>query len=220
MNYFSHFFVDHQSGNHPYNTGLLLPDVTRGRLKGFRSPYNAGDDIGTQFYMGCQAHYRADKLFHASHFFVRLSELALKHINNAPFSDAVHRKWFIAHILTELMIDRILVGKYRNLLNDFYESLTKAGDEHLRSFLEYFEMDDVDSFFEFFNHFRSVQYIHYYTDNNKFVYSLNRIVIRAGLGGLSEADQTVLLETALQFEREIGLTPEELGRQLIESVRA
>lgn len=220
MNFFSHFFVDHISGNHPYNTGLLLPDITRGRIDGFRKPYEKTDTIGQQFYRGCQAHYYADKQFHGSTFFTEMSAKALDCLNKAPFSPAVHRKWFIAHILTELMIDRILVGQYRNLLDEFYQSLSTAGDEHLSHFLLYFGMKDIDSFFEFFNHFRSVQYIHYYTDNNKFVYSLNRIVIRAGVGSLSEEDQTVLLNAALQFEMEIGLTPEALGNQLIKSVHA
>lgn len=207
MNYFSHYFVDRIPGNHEFNTGLLLPDVTREWIRGYKDhSYPGGPQL--DFYKGCLAHYAADKRFHASPFFKNILDIAGRLINEAPFSSSVNRKWFLAHILAELMIDRILVKNHPDELDGFYRSLSGIDDRELDVFLKQNGMEDTGHFFENFNHFRKVQYIYYYADNNKFVYSLNRIMIRAGVGALSDADQQVLLEVSLVLEKRLtGNTP-------------
>lgn len=201
MNYFSHFFVDHIPGNHEYNTGLLLPDVTRNWIKTFKN-HNSGSVSGEQFYRGCLTHYAADKQFHSSPFFKELFREAGIIINNSAFSSGLNRKWFLAHILLELMIDRILIGRFPELLDAFYFSLSHIKDGDLSVYLREQGMNeaDTDYFFENFDHFRKVRYIYYYADNNKFVYSLNRIMMKAGVGELSEPDQAVLLNASLELE--------------------
>ena len=200
MNYFAHFFVDHKLGQHEYNTGLLLPDVTRGYLKTFKHDLVHDNTAYSNFYQGCLAHYRADKLFHGSSFFTEVLALANAALNKANFSEALNRKWFLAHIMAELLIDRILITEYPDLLDEFYNSLQQINDNELHGFLNLYKIEDSPKFFEFFNHFRKVQYIRYYTDNNKFVYSLNRIMIRAGVGAMLEDDLLLLQTVCVKLE--------------------
>lgn len=217
MNYFSHFFVDGIPNQHEYNTGLLLPDITRGRIKSFRHEQDFNTNQSVDFFKGCAAHYNADKKFHASSFFNEMLSQSSNLINGASFSATLNRKWFLAHILAELMLDRILVKEYPEALDSFYKSLQSIDDKHLTEFLKLYGLFEVDSFFEFFNHFRKVQYIYYYTDNNKFVYSLNRIMIRAGVSAISDFDQQVLQDVILQLEEKLTQDTPGLIKQLKQS---
>lgn len=205
MNYFSHFITDHETGNDYYNTGLLLPDVTRQWVKQLKNPIIPFPGTKEEaIFRGCARHYASDKKFHASSFFREIQELSDSLIKQTPFSALLNRKWFLAHIMSELMIDRIMVKAYPELLNAFYDSLDRAEADTLRSFFRCYGWEETGDFFHFFNHFRSVRYIQYYTDNNKFVYSLNRIMLRAGVGEMHESDQQLLLTVVLKLEQAMG----------------
>ena len=204
MNYFSHFFVDGIDNQHEFNTGLLLPDITRGKIKSFRQIQFFDTASNQNFFGGCAAHYHADKKFHASEFFNDILSQSSLIINKAKFNHDLNRKWFLAHILVELMLDRILVRLYPDTLDKFYKSLNSINDDDLATFLTLYGMKDIEEFFEFFNHFRKVQYIYYYTDNNKFVYSLNRIMIKAGVKPISDFNQKVLCDATLLLEEKLS----------------
>ena len=219
MNYFAHFFVDHKLGQHEYNTGLLLPDVTRGYIKTFKHNVEHANAACLSFHQGCLAHYRADKLFHGSSFFTDILAQANGLINQTNFSETLNRKWFLAHIMAELLIDRVLITQYPDLLDEFYNSLQQINDSDLLDFLNLYEMKDSPKFFEFFNHFRKVQYIRYYTDNNKFVYSLNRIMIRAGVGAMLDADLFILQDVCVKLETTLLASTPDLMTKLKQSVQ-
>lgn len=105
------------------------------------------------------------------------------------------------------------------MLDKFYHSLTSINDGDLEIYLKLYGMTDTDTFFEFFNHFRKVQYIYYYTDNNKFVYSLNRIMIRAGVSAISDFNQQVLLDAILLLEEKLAADTDGLIKQLKQSIK-
>ncbi len=123
---------------------------------------------------------------------------ALKH---AGFSHAVERKWFLSHILLELFVDRAIVRSFPSFVDDFYDSLNKVEDELLIEYLKTYHIEGLEGFLKNFDHFRSMKYIYYYTDNNKFVYSLNRIMLRAGLNELNDSDLNILRETVIDLEK-------------------
>ena len=203
MNYFSHFVIDHQPGNHEYNTGLLLPDITRKNIKKFY-PQKEGQVFSNhhrEFLLACLKHYESDKKFHESDFFNRYYLLLNHEINNSELSGIVERKWFMSHIMLELLIDRVIVRRDKELLGSFYEGLLKVDENSLRSFLKFYGMQNDDDFFTFFNHFRSVQYIYNYIDNNTFMYSFNRIMMRAKVSELTQKDSEIMIGIMLDFEQ-------------------
>lgn len=203
MNYFSHFVFDHYPNNYEYNTGLLLPDITRKYISKFRILDSNLElpDYHYQFLNGCLKHYESDKKFHSSFFFNQNYKRLNNLISNSQSLKNVERKWFISHIIFELLIDRIIVNYQRTLLDEFYFSLLNVDEFSLATFLGYYGMKDFDKFFNFFNHFRNTQYIYHYTDNNKFMYSLNRIMMRANVKELSQSDSEIILKIMLEFEQ-------------------
>lgn len=215
MNYFAHFFVDHKLNQHEFNTGLFLPDVARGFVKTFKTslPDNS-NQCNVGFWEGCQTHYVADKKFHGSTFFQELLSISTQVTNNAAFTKELNRKWFLAHIMAEVMLDRILIKESPMVLDSFYHTLDTVADADLINYLTVFNCSDTNTFMEHFNHFRKVKYIYYYTDNNKFVYSLNRIMIRAGVGAITENNQQVLLNVVDELEFNIVNKYKNVGEHL------
>jgi hypothetical protein len=204
LNYLSHYFIDHIPGNHYHNTGLLLPDVCKRWIKHFHHPPlpHPSADTQTQLYSGTVKHYAADKKFHASEFFTSHVYIFTRAVNEAGLSEQVQRKWFIAHIAFELMLDRMLVNCYPEKVDAFYESLLLVEPSELKQFLLHYGMSDSEAFFQFYRHFTGVQYIYYYTNNNKFIYSLNRIMMRVGLPAMDETDGNKLLAALLKLEND------------------
>lgn len=202
MNYLSHFFIDRIPGAHYYNAALILPDITKAWIKKIDpTKLPSPSPIQSELLKGSLQHYHSDKLFHGSAFFEKYQELINLKLKNIPLSGDVTRKWFIAHVLTELLIDRQIVKTHKTYADDFYDSLDQVDDRELSLFLGYFGMADSGDFLKFLNHFRNARYIYYYADNNKFLYSLGRIMMRVGIKELGEKDGRVLLEAILEIEQ-------------------
>jgi hypothetical protein len=92
------------------------------------------------------------------------------------------------------MLDRQWVAYLPSELDDFYESINQVDEGELLVFLKYYGLQDPDAFLSFWNHFRSVKYIYYYTDNRKLLYSLSRIMMRVGLKEPNQHDSDLLLD--------------------------
>jgi hypothetical protein len=216
MNYLSHYFIDSKPDEHYYNAALILPDITKPWIKTFRTPEPPPSFSQNQLALlqGALRHYHSDKLFHASAFFDHYQNLLNQYLKEVPFSEALNRKWFIAHVLTELLIDRQIVLTRPKVVDGFYSSLATINDDELAVMLEYYGMHEKADFFRFFNHFRSAQYIYYYADNNKFLYSLSRIMLRVGLKEPGERDNELLLEAILTIEQKYMSNPTKLLDEL------
>ena len=191
--------IDYKPGEDYFNTALILPDITKRWIKTFNHPEPSSAFTQEQYQLleGCLSHYKRDKQFHSSPFFEKYQQLVTNELKAISFTGEVSRKWFIAHILTELLIDRCFVKTFPHLVDAFYESLSAIEDSQLAEFLQYYGMQESEEFFTFFDHFRSVKYIYYYADNNKFLYSLSRIMMRVGLKEFNEAD-ALSMQAAIQ----------------------
>lgn len=202
MNYLSHFIVDRKEGEHYFNTALILPDIAKRWVKTFHHPDSSILFSTNQHSLlsGCLRHYQRDKQFHASSFFEHYQYVTNELLKSIPFTGTVHRKWFIAHILTELLIDRAFVKQFPHLVDAFYDSLCAIDDKELVGFLRLYGVEDTTDFFTFFDHFRSVRYIYYYADTNKFLYSLGRIMMRVGLADFNNTDSGLMLEVIQRIE--------------------
>ena len=177
-----------------------MPDLGRGFVKSFKQTSSIDDFEFQNLYAGCSKHYEADKIFHASEFFKWGSKVCVDLLKVTPFQELVERRWFIGHVLFEMLLDRILVRHKPKVLSDFYENLNLADTQTLQKFFILNHSVDIEKFMNFFIHFRRVGYIKNYTDNNLFVYSLNRLFMRAKLPPLSLYDQVLMQECLLFLE--------------------
>ncbi|MFN9519639.1 MAG: hypothetical protein ACK574_07885 [Bacteroidota bacterium] len=201
MNYLAHYYIDNQVGNAHYNAGLIIPDLARGYFKaGLLHHVDASNNPYKDIFAGCVQHIASDKKFHASAFFVHYLNEVNAVIKKTAFSQNLQRKWFLAHILFELLLDRTILKSHQVYVDRFYEDLGALTDKDLTIFIGSIGVTAPDGFITRYRHFTQVQYIRYYTDNNKFVYSLNRIMIRAGLSELNITDALNLRQVVLELE--------------------
>ncbi len=196
--------VDCQPNNPYYKTGLILPDFAKRWVVSFKNnPSAILSNHQTQLLEGALRHYQSDKQFHSSTFFSFYQELVNNKLKSLPFTPQLTRKWFIGHVLTELLIDRCIVRNFSEQADDFYANLLAADNKELNGLLSAYGVSDSGPFLEVFDHFRQVKYIYYYTDNNKFLYSLNRIMMRVGLPEMAPNDQQLMLEGILELEQNV-----------------
>jgi hypothetical protein len=179
----------------------MLPDFGKHNFPSFRS-MQCGNYFEQQIYDGCLRHINSDKYFHSSAFFVEQLRLVKLHMSVIPFTNELTRKWFIAHILMELMLDRTMCKLFPDKLNDYYNDLQKIEEGIIHSFFDQNKAINFDTFWPHFEHFRSIQYIRYYVDNNKLVYSLNRIMQRVGLKALNEIDTVLMMNLIEAIEKD------------------
>ncbi len=151
MNYLSHFYI-HQKENEPYyNTGLILPDLARGFVKSFKATLPEPNLELQALHAGCLQHYQADKIFHSSDFFKWGTQICIEELKQAKFHELVERRWFIGHVLFEMMLDRVLVQHKKQVLFDFYEQLLRVDDDVLKVFLQLNQSSEIEKLLQYFN---------------------------------------------------------------------
>lgn len=213
MNYFLHHAVDAIQEDPYYNFGLLLPDLAKHHFASFRNLRYQGD-LHSAIVRGCEQHINADKQFHASHFFESKLQKVKHYMSCMPFTNQFNRRWFVAHLLTELMLDRVLSKQRPDLLDSFYHSMSFIVEYDVESFFAYNNAREFVFFWQRFEHFRSVQYIRYYADNNKLIYSLERIMQRVGMPPLSKIDSDLMQNVIEAVEKDYFATQTPLLLQI------
>lgn len=200
LNFLSHYFVHHKKDNPYYNLGLILPDLARGSIKKYR-PNNQNGSVEFQSILaGCYTHMEDDKKFHGSSFFNEGSAACLNAIKANVDLVMVERKWFLGHILFEMLMDRLLVRHYYGIGKQFYADFKLVELSVLDGFLNLQGVKETEKLLRMFYYFRETGYILNYTDNNLFSYSLSRVMMRAGLPELGFHERRDLMYVVLDLE--------------------
>lgn len=219
MNYFAHYFFDHQPENHYYNAGLLMPDFARVADGAKRINIHLDFDGNLQptlhqLNKGSQQHYHTDARFHNSTFFKhqtsRLEELFALH--NFPRHN--QRLWFLSHILFEVLLDRVLIQHHPQKLDEFYASLQNVQLDTVIEFLAHSGKEGKGRFSNFWNGFLESQYMQYYVKDESFLYSINRILQRAAQPKLDLIQSEALLNIVHEMEKELPAQVSTLQQEL------
>lgn len=191
MNYFSHYYFDHEYAEHAYNTGLVLPDFARTFIKGAR--FKLGEEIpheqAERFRRGAVAHIARDQKFHQSLYFKQSAEVILEKLKSIPPDRRIARSWFGAHLLSEMLLDRVLIKERKEWLGHFYESLAESSREGLSYFLKASGIERQSDFLRGLDRFTEARYLYHYLDNESLVYSLNRVYMGVKADGIWRYDQ-------------------------------
>lgn len=205
MNFIAHYHFTHKPGNAYHNLGIVLPDLTRNFIPSKRiKPETLRSilelDAHHQLNEGARQHYALDRFFHNSPFFINGYTFVKNCTANAQFDGTFSRYFFLNHIFLELMLDRYIISRHTPSIDGFYQSLTEVESEVLGSYLDLNGIETKELFLERFHQFREIRYLYHYTDNEKLIYSLNRIMMQVGLYGLSANNQQQLLPCIAETE--------------------
>ena len=129
MNFVAHYYIDQHLDNQLFVIGVCTPDLlpvfdrkkrvrARKVLKVIEASQN---DQLIQFGKGNLRHFEADDYFHSATFFQNETKLITEMIRERYPNGEIKRDFFVAHILFELVLDRILVLANPQVLDDFYQ---------------------------------------------------------------------------------------------------
>ncbi len=179
MNYLSHYYIDNKPGNYYFNSALFLPDFARNYVQQFTPAFDTFLPEEQQLFNGCQAHYAADKVFHPSVFFKQWNETIKQEITSFEPLNYLQRKWFLSHILTEMLIDRQIVKIMPTICKQFYGQLDEIDTKILHLYVSKYAHKNVDPLVKHFQHFCEVKYMFGYAQDESFIFSLSRVYGRA-----------------------------------------
>jgi len=101
-------------------------------------------------------------------------------LKRSPFA---HRRYnfFTAHIIVELLLDRVLMQRDVVLLDRFYRNLSRITAGDLFNSFHLFGLPDYEGFIPSYNRFVSSRYLYHYQNWHGLIFALNRIHGRVGL---------------------------------------
>jgi hypothetical protein len=181
MNFISHFYFFKKGQDPYYNCGLIFPDWLAAYNKTkFQLQILTQNTNEERLEAGIQNHLLGDKMFHGSDYFREQTHGIKLLLEKSTLDKDQFRFSFLAHIILEMMIDRLLLLKDPNIGTSFYDNLDSCDDNLLLYFaLRNSRVDE--GFLTLIQKFKRHRFILQYIKTDVFVYSLNRSIGRVGL---------------------------------------
>lgn len=213
MNYFAHGvrFVDR-----PYFlAGTALPDWLsvvdrRVRLRA-RSVHPFADGTGSpaaELAAGVLQHLDDDAWFHrTAAFAVASAELTILFRDALP-SDDGHRPAFLAHILTEMLLDSVLIERSPAALDAYYAAFDRLDAKQVADSVNQMAPQSTDCLQDFIPLFVRERFLADYRDPNRLLFRLNQIMRRVKLNALPAGFESALVAARMIVTRHVaGLLP-------------
>jgi hypothetical protein len=193
MNFIAHYHY-YKTEDSYYNLGLVLPDLVKSFCKTHLKP--AERMVHPQMNalnQGSIIHLKADKLFHNSFYFTACE----KHLSELVDSKAQWpRKWFLNHLLCEILLDRIIIDKYPDICEQFYNDLSSTNQEQVALYLKLNGINNFQNFAIGLEKFVTAKFIFDYKHNEKILLALSRVYQRLGIDyEWTDYDKSLLLES-------------------------
>jgi hypothetical protein len=179
VNFLSHYYFDKKDESNPlFHLGLVFPDFLKHfTLQRFKpSKMLEKDYLG----MGAQQHIIRDEHFHNHEFFDDMCSEISRYIDRTE-AKKIPKTWFLAHILLEMGIDRILMEKNNQILPQFYSELEQVTKDDINIYFEHNNLAQADVFFSKLNKFNQTKWLYEYLNDEKLPISLNHVYFRIGL---------------------------------------
>lgn len=219
MNYFAHYYFDYRQNSELHNFGLALPDFVRNFIKGKRIKPVENQSFGIEelqwLHEGTVKHIQRDAAFHGSVFFKEASGRTSKLLLPAFGQAGIPRTWWGAHVLTEMMLDRVLMKENPELIAQFYEDLEKTDGAIVNEYMLKHGIQDTSDFFSRLDRFRQLRYLLRYTEDDAMVYSLSRVYLYAGVSSEWTLEQASLVVPQMKIiEHEIAALISQLKEEM------
>ncbi|MFN0202459.1 MAG: hypothetical protein ACKVTZ_13120 [Bacteroidia bacterium] len=219
----SHYFLDQQIENHHFILGVCSPDLisifnreVRFKARKIEAQHLSSTDYA--FLQGVLRHFEVDAVFHSCQFFeeeTQFISLQLKEI----FGDVARRRFFVAHILLELLIDKILIAQNPNLVDDFYLRFEKIGIPPLVQMSEALALMPLPSYDNFLEKFLSNQYLYHYSEAEYICFVLKRLLHRVHIEDNHYIDTPEFLQLLEDYEKRLEISLPQLFDFLSQNIK-
>jgi hypothetical protein len=209
MNFISHFYIDRDVQNSLFIVGSITPDlmsiynsslrIKKSHLNRFQS--NLHPDVPQSFVDGLARHFFVDRVFHSSvHFQAETQRISRELAQRFPQYD-IQRKFFIGHILLELLLDKILIDSNPDLLEDFYAHFSQAEEYPLiQNATAEISGHDLPKYTSFLKKFHDHKYLRQYQKYEHISFVLNHILRRVKITKIEYLDDPDFIEYMKDYE--------------------
>ena len=215
MNYFAHAirFLDRPV----FAVATGLPDMLsvidrKMRLRARRlEPFVDGSgSFEAEVAAGAMQHLDDDRWFHTTRAFVETSAQLTMLFRTVLGEEGRMQCPFLGHIVTELQLDAVLMERYPDRLDRYYELVSKVDSLALEAAMNQMATKTSDRLAWLLARFSEEQFMRCYPASNRLRFRLNQVMLRVGLEQIPEAIEP-LLETSqvIVRERADDLLPQE-----------
>jgi|GEM_PF-1624168 len=212
MNLVAHFYLDRDRVNSYFVVGAATPDLlsiynSSLRIKA-RHLKKMDDDqsgrITPPFLAGLQRHFFADGVFHTSPLFqAQTRRISAMLVTYFPDLD-IQRKFFVGHILLELMIDKVLIDQHPGILESYYghfEALQPFRE--LKKASELALGHELPNYEAYMTKFLRRQYLYDYANFNHLAWILRRILRRVNIRNSQYLQTETFMQLMQDYEQEL-----------------
>lgn len=128
---------------------------------------------------GARMHLLTDEVFHKTRAFVNAQREAGPLIDRAGFTNMRARRFFLAHVLTELALDAHLVRQEPALVDTFYAYCADADGMQITRWAEAATLRPLPALPQTLARFAEFQYLRFYADDAGVAEGFNRLCARA-----------------------------------------
>lgn len=215
MNFVAHYYIDSHLDNGLFVVGVSTPDLVpvyqprfrlRKRLveKKLLEPHTEEFSYFTQ---GILRHFEADDIFHSAPFFQYENSYLIELIKDFFPHGEVKRSFFVAHILFELVLDRVLVLDDPTVLDAYYRHWQSVDLYEISSMTgSLFEngLSDLEGYQGYLNKFATRKYLYGLEEWSELIYVFRRIMQRVKVGDKSYVNSPRFLEMLETYEKHLA----------------
>lgn len=181
MNYVSHYYCLKEK-NPYYTQGVFLPDILNNFSFLYNRYFRSYDPIflntsELMLWRGIIQHYQDDAYFHDLSFFKLGMQQIEEAMNKSDTLTLLKRKFFISHVLYELILDNMILDRHPSLVLEIYDDLAKVDITILSNFIRNIvgENEEIDRFSDSFDRFLARRFLGFYSIESNLVKSLHMI---------------------------------------------
>ncbi len=204
MNFLAHHKTMHRSDDPSYCAGKILPDLLRGFNPAWRLTHEdvSGLPAADSVTLGISIHLHTDQHFHNSEYFTNVVHRNAALFRQVEWPASFRHGWFFAHVVSEMLLDRLLLKHEKWLADDFYTQLSSLKMATLQPLFRYKGWNTaMNGFWNYLQRFVQSRYLFTYEDDSHMLYALNRVGNRVGLSLFGEPYRTSLVHMLPQMEQ-------------------
>lgn len=213
MNLVAHYFLDRDLVNSYFTVGAATPDLlsiynSGVRIKGRHLQLLGDEELGQitpPFLNGLERHFFADGVFHTSPLFTSSTRRISKMLEDYFPGLEIQRKFFVGHILLELLLDKVLINRNPGILESYYghfESLQPFRD--VRRSIEIAVGKSLPNYERYMDKFLRKRFLYQYAEFDHIGWILKRILRRVRIRHTQYIDSAVFLELMRDYEKELS----------------
>ncbi len=213
MNFVAHYFLDRHRRESDFAIGVATPDLMSIYNAGLRVKYHhvygiedsvKNGEHGT-FFNGVIRHFEVDRIFHSSEFFFQETRWFSSKLAEALHQETIPRKFFVSHVLLELILDKVLIREHPGILDEYYNHFDNADNKVIRLATESVTGHSLPNYENFLRKFRENEYLFHYTEWNHILFVLKRILRRVNIEDDRFTNSPDLVHVLEEFEQRLAL---------------